>query len=118
MTEQLLMTAPVGVMVTDISDFAVVSMVNQAAGAIFGLMPDALIGQPATVLGTDGTLEELLVQALVTEKNVSGEIVLGDAGLPQRHIHTNITRAEFDALAARCAALEKQEPTKPETEVK
>lgn len=96
MTEQLLMTAPVGVMVTDISDFAVVSMVNQAAGAIFGLMPDALIGQPATVLGTDGTLEELLVQALVTEKNVSGEIVLGDAGLPQRHIHTNITRAEFD----------------------
>jgi hypothetical protein len=29
-----------------------------------------------------------------------------------------VTRAEFDALAARCAALEKQEPTKPETEVK
>lgn len=28
-----------------------------------------------------------------------------------------VTRAEFDALAARCAALEKQEPTKPETEV-
>ena len=29
-----------------------------------------------------------------------------------------VTRAEFDALAARCAALEKQDPTKPETEVK
>jgi hypothetical protein len=29
-----------------------------------------------------------------------------------------VTRAEFDALAARCEALEKQEPTKPETEVK
>ena len=29
-----------------------------------------------------------------------------------------VTRAEFDALAARCAALEKQEPTKHETEVK
>lgn len=29
-----------------------------------------------------------------------------------------VTRAEFDALAARCAALEKQEPTKLETEVK
>ena len=29
-----------------------------------------------------------------------------------------VTRAEFNALAARCAALEKQEPTKPETEVK
>ena len=29
-----------------------------------------------------------------------------------------VTRAEFDALAARCAALEKKEPTKPETEVK
>ena len=29
-----------------------------------------------------------------------------------------VTRAEFDALAARCAALEKQEPTKTETEVK
>lgn len=29
-----------------------------------------------------------------------------------------VTRAEFDALAARCAALEKQEPAKPETEVK
>ena len=29
-----------------------------------------------------------------------------------------VTRAEFDALAARCAALEKQKPTKPETEVK
>ena len=28
------------------------------------------------------------------------------------------TRAEFNALAARCAALEKQEPAKPETEVK
>ena len=28
-----------------------------------------------------------------------------------------VTRAEFDALAARCAALEKQEPAKPETEV-
>ena len=27
-----------------------------------------------------------------------------------------VTRAEFDALAARCAALEKQEPTKTETE--
>lgn len=29
-----------------------------------------------------------------------------------------VTRAEFDALAARCAALEKQELAKPETEVK
>lgn len=29
-----------------------------------------------------------------------------------------VTRAEFNALAARCAALEKQEPAKPETEVK
>jgi hypothetical protein len=29
-----------------------------------------------------------------------------------------VTRAEFDALAARCAALEKQEPAKSETEVK
>lgn len=29
-----------------------------------------------------------------------------------------VTRAEFDALAARCAALEKQEPAKPATEVK
>lgn len=29
-----------------------------------------------------------------------------------------VTRAEFDALAARCAALEKQEPARPETEVK
>lgn len=29
-----------------------------------------------------------------------------------------VTRAEFDALAARCAALEKQEPAKNETEVK
>lgn len=29
-----------------------------------------------------------------------------------------VTRAEFDALAARCAVLEKQEPAKPETEVK
>lgn len=29
-----------------------------------------------------------------------------------------VTRAEFDALAARCVALEKQEPAKPETEVK
>lgn len=29
-----------------------------------------------------------------------------------------VTRAEFDELAARCAALEKQEPAKPETEVK
>lgn len=29
-----------------------------------------------------------------------------------------VTRAEFDALAARCAALEKQEPAKPKTEVK
>lgn len=29
-----------------------------------------------------------------------------------------VTRAEFDALAARCAALEKQEPSKVETEVK
>lgn len=29
-----------------------------------------------------------------------------------------VTREEFDALAARCAALEKQEPAKPETEVK
>lgn len=29
-----------------------------------------------------------------------------------------VTRAEFDALAARCAALEKQKPAKPETEVK
>ena len=29
-----------------------------------------------------------------------------------------VTRAEFDALAARCAALEKQESTKPETEAK
>ena len=29
-----------------------------------------------------------------------------------------VTRAEFDALAARCAALEKQEPAKPEMEVK
>ena len=29
-----------------------------------------------------------------------------------------VTRAEFNALAARCAALEKQEPTKPETEAK
>lgn len=29
-----------------------------------------------------------------------------------------VTRAEFDALAARCAALEKQDPAKPETEVK
>lgn len=29
-----------------------------------------------------------------------------------------VTRAEFDALAARCAALEKQEPAKHETEVK
>ena len=29
-----------------------------------------------------------------------------------------ITREEFDALAARCAALEKQEPAKLETEVK
>lgn len=96
MTEQLLMTAPVGVMVTDISDSAMVSMVNQAAGAIFGMMPDALIGQPVTVLGTEGSLEELLVQALVTEKNISGEILLGDAGLPQRHIHTSITRAIYD----------------------
>lgn len=29
-----------------------------------------------------------------------------------------VTRAEFDALAARCAALEKQDPAKSETEVK
>lgn len=29
-----------------------------------------------------------------------------------------VTRAEFDALAARCAALEKQEPSKVEAEVK
>ena len=29
-----------------------------------------------------------------------------------------VTRAEFDALAARCAALEKQEPAKLETEAK
>ena len=29
-----------------------------------------------------------------------------------------VTRAEFNALAARCAALEKQEPAKPVTEVK
>lgn len=29
-----------------------------------------------------------------------------------------VTRAEFDALAARCAALEKQEPAKTETEAK
>lgn len=29
-----------------------------------------------------------------------------------------VTRAEFNALAARCAALEKKEPAKPETEVK
>ena len=29
-----------------------------------------------------------------------------------------VTWAEFNALAARCAALEKQEPAKPETEVK
>lgn len=29
-----------------------------------------------------------------------------------------VTRAEFNTLAARCAALEKQEPAKPETEVK
>lgn len=29
-----------------------------------------------------------------------------------------VTRAEFNALAARCAALEKQEPAKPEAEVK
>lgn len=29
-----------------------------------------------------------------------------------------VTREEFNALAARCAALEKQEPAKPETEVK
>lgn len=29
-----------------------------------------------------------------------------------------VTRAEFNALAARCAELEKKEPAKPETEVK
>lgn len=36
----------------------------------------------------------------------------------QQHGVEFVTRAEFDALAARCAALEKQEPAKPETEVK
>jgi PAS domain S-box-containing protein len=92
-----LQSTPIGVLVTDATDAATVRLINSAAGAIFGLLPEALIGQNITVLGSGGTLEELLVQALVTEKQTAGEIILGDAGLPQRHIRATITHGEFDS---------------------
>jgi len=93
---RFLQAAPVGVIVTDSHDNAIVRHVNSAAGEIFGLLPDALVGQNITVLGSGGTLEELLVQALVTEKQTSGEIVLGDAGLPQRYIRACVVHGQFD----------------------
>ncbi len=96
---QFLLKAPVGVIVTDASDAAVVKLANPAAGAIFGMLPDALLGQSITVLPTSGTLEELLVEALVTEKQTSGEIVMGDAGMPQHHINVTITRTSYEGEA-------------------
>lgn len=94
--QQFLLKAPVGVIVTDATDASIVRLANPAAGEIFGMLPDALTGQSITVLPTSGTLEELLVEALVTEKQTNGEIVLGDAGMPQHHINVTITRTAYD----------------------
>lgn len=93
---QFLLKAPVGVIVTDHDDAAIVRLANPAAGAIFGMLPDALTGQSITVLPTSGTLEELLVESLVTDKLTSGEIVMGDAGLPQHHINVTITHTTYE----------------------
>ncbi len=82
---------PVGIIVTDANDAALVRFVNAHAGVIIGVLPEALLKQGIAILPSSGSLEELLVQALVTEKTLTGEIKLGDAGLPQRHIHATIT---------------------------
>lgn len=97
---QFILKAPVGVIVTEATDAAVVKLANPAAGAIFGMLPDALLGQSITVLPSSGTLEELMVEALVTEKQTNGEIVLGDAGMPQHHIKVTITRSVYDGEPA------------------
>lgn len=93
---QFLLKSPVGIIVTDHDDAAVVHLANPAAGSIFGMLPDALLGQQITVLPTSGTLEELLVQSLVTEKIITGEIIMGDAGMPRHHINVTITHNTFE----------------------
>lgn len=87
---QFLLRCPVGVIVTDASDMAAVRLVNPTAATIIGMQPEALTGQAISVLPSSSTIEELLVQALVTEKNISGEIRLGDAGTPQRYLSATI----------------------------
>ncbi len=97
---QFLQTSPVGVIVTDCDDAALVRHVNPAAATMFGLLPEALTGQRIVLLGAGSNLEELLVEVLVTERQTSGEIILGDAGLPQRHIRASLVPGIFDGQRA------------------
>jgi two-component system, sensor histidine kinase and response regulator len=97
---QFLQTSPVGVIVADCDDAAIVRYVNPAAAAIFGMLPEALISQRIVVLAAGGNLEELLVEALVSERQTNGEIVLGDAGMPQRHIRASIMPGQYEGRQA------------------
>ena len=96
----VLLSAPVGVLVTDATDLATVRLANPASGSTLGIMPDALVGQSVTVLPSNGSLEELLVQALVTEKTIGGEIILGDSGLHRHFIHATITHGVWQGERA------------------
>ncbi len=92
--DHILLSAPVGVIVTTADERGDILLANPTAGSVFAIMPDALIGQGIAVLSPDGRFEELLVQSRLAEGVVVGEIALGDAGLPQRYIHASVTRGE------------------------
>ena len=100
-SEEIFSSAPVGIIVTTHDENAEILMANEAAGSVFGIIPDALLGQKITVLAGDGKIEELLVESAASQKSIADEIALGDAGLPQRHVHVTLTHGKWQGQTAR-----------------
>lgn len=105
MHRSLILDAPVGIIITDLANHGQVLLANPAAAAIFNTLPEAIIGQNITMLGSDSGFEALLVAAANDEPTaatglVQGEIILGDPEGPRTYVRASLARMPYEEQAA------------------
>jgi two-component system sensor histidine kinase/response regulator len=101
MHRSLILDAPVGIIITDVTNHGLVKLANPAAAAIFNSLPEAIIGQNITMLGSDSGFEALLVATANEEQAtaaglVQGEIILGDVEGARTYIRATLARMPYE----------------------